>query len=239
MQESLSIKGTREGLTITLGVGELEGMLEELGRHLEMQGSFFRGGAVALKVADRAMNTEDLRRVLDLLRAHDMILRTVVTTNHDTGDAAREMGLRLLSTGAQDEDEASDSIRAPRPSLRGNTLEGTRGILIRHVVRSGQVVRHTGHITVLGDVNAGGEIIAGGDIIVWGRLLGTAHAGALGDESASICALDMSPLQLRIAEQIARPIEDEGDGDTSPEVAHVREGRIVVEPWHRARGRAR
>src|SRR5439155_16232339 len=78
-------------------------------------------------------------------------------------------------------------------------------VFVRRTIRSGQIVRHHGHVTVLGDLNAGGEVIAGGNVIVWGRLSGTVHAGALGDRNAVILALELAPTQLRIADLIARP----------------------------------
>jgi septum site-determining protein MinC len=59
------------------------------------------------------------------------------------------------------------------------------------------------------------------------------HAGALGDEEAVICALDLAPTQLRIAGHIARSPEDRRRKPV-PEVAAVREGQIVAVPWHGA-----
>ncbi|HEX5689603.1 MAG TPA: septum site-determining protein MinC, partial [Roseiflexaceae bacterium] len=100
---------------------------------------------------------------------------------------------------------------------------------VHRTVRSGQVVRHHGHITVLGDLNAGGEIIAGGNVVVWGRLRGTVHAGALGDRSAIICALELAPTQLRIADLIAVP--PSGRAERLPEVARVVDEQISVEGW--------
>jgi septum site-determining protein MinC len=65
-----------------------------------------------------------------------------------------------------------------------------------------------GRLPSLGDVNPGAEIIAGGSVVVWGRLRGLVHAGAMGDDTAVICALDLNPTQLRIADQIAIPPAD-------------------------------
>lgn len=52
MRGAVSIKGTREGLTITLGQGEYAELFAELEEHLKTQGAFFRGAKVALQVAD-------------------------------------------------------------------------------------------------------------------------------------------------------------------------------------------
>ena len=102
------------------------------------------------------------------------------------------------------------------------------------MVRSGQVIRHTGDVVIVGDVNPGAEVAAGGDIYIWGRLHGIAHAGAMGDDKAVICALDLSPMQLRIAQLVARAEDNEHRKSQGPEIAYVRKDGIVVEPWHKA-----
>jgi septum site-determining protein MinC len=83
---------------------------------------------------------------------------------------------------------------------------------------------------IIGDVNPGAEVVAGGDIVVWGRARGLVHAGALEDENAVICALELAPTQLRIASHIARSPE-ERPAQPVPERASVRDGQIVAVPW--------
>ena len=104
-------------------------------------------------------------------------------------------------------------------------------VLVRRTLRSGQTVRHTGHIVVIGDVNPGAEIIAGGDVVVWGRLRGTVHAGAGGDDDAVVCALVLAPTQLRIGSHIARSPGGEPGRRILPEVASVQGDQIVAKPW--------
>ncbi|MFY9739130.1 MAG: septum site-determining protein MinC, partial [Candidatus Cybelea sp.] len=89
-------------------------------------------------------------------------------------------------------------------------------------------LHHTGNIVVVGDVNPGAELLATGDILVFGRLAGIAHAGAQGDDSARIYALDLDPTQLRIATSIAADAEPKRRSTPVPEVAIARDGRIVV-----------
>jgi len=230
MKGTVSIKGTRDGLTITLGSGDLPLLLEDLAQHLAAQGAFFRGGTVALHVGGRVMAAEDLSRFKDLLAQHEMILRTVVATHASTQQAARVLGLRLVDQ--EPKQEASAPLQA-RPSTPHPT-DGSKGTLIHRLVRSGQVIRHTGHVVVIGDVNPGAEIIAGGDVVIWGKLQGTVHAGAMGNGLAVVCALELNPLQLRIGDLIARPDEGERPRNPCPEVAYVRDNMIVVEPWDRA-----
>ena len=103
----------------------------------------------------------------------------------------------------------------------------------RHVTCTRTVVDTAdtaGTIVVVGDVNPGAQIVAEGDVIVWGKLRGVVHAGAAGDEDAMVGALILAPTQLRIGKQIARAPDDKR-ARHFPEVARVREGRIIVEPW--------
>jgi septum site-determining protein MinC len=104
-------------------------------------------------------------------------------------------------------------------------------VFIDHTLRSGRTVRTNGNVIVYGDVNPGAEIVAGGSIIIWGKLRGTVHAGANGDETAIVCALDLAPTQLRIAGYITVSPQDKRRKPL-PETAAVRQGRIVAEPWN-------
>jgi septum site-determining protein MinC len=110
-----------------------------------------------------------------------------------------------------------------------HVVESSPGTLYQAAtLRGGQVLHHTGNIVVVGDVNPGAELIATGDILVFGRLAGIAHAGAQGDESARIYALDLAPTQLRIATFIAAEGETKRRAAPVPEVALTRDGRIII-----------
>ena len=128
----------------------------------------------------------------------------------------------------QSEDQQAADTETERHHGRENAL------LVRRTIRSGQTVRCTGHVTVLGDVNPGGQVVAGGDIVIWGKLRGTVHAGATGDDHALVCALVLAPTQLRIGSHIARSPEEEVKDLVIPEMARVQENGIVVEPWSMA-----
>ena len=71
-------------------------------------------------------------------------------------------------------------------------------------VRSGEYLDSHGDLLILGDVNPGAKVSAEGNIIIWGRLLGIAHAGSEGNSKATISALQLRPVQLRIAKKVAR-----------------------------------
>ncbi len=229
MAERVTIKGTKDGLMVIIGAGELSAILEQLDQHVSQRPVFFRGGRVALQLGQRDMPQQELEHLNDLLAGYDMILRTVVCSSQTTQEAATSMGLRVIEPRPRVEIEPEPTTPPILQAARGLG----KGVLLRHLVRSGQVVRHTGHVAILGDVNAGGEVAAGGDIIIWGRLYGTAHAGSMGNQDAVICALEMAPLQLRIGNLVARPEENERYGALVPEMASIRDDAIVVESWNK------
>jgi septum site-determining protein MinC len=218
--DSISIKGTKDGLLVTLGKGDLVGVLAELEERLSGRASFFKGGWVALAVGQRELSIEEIGHIKALLARNEVVLGMVISEAPVTRAAARHLGL---------ETRRSPHL-PPRPDWRTEE-EFSEGVLIRCTLRSGQVVRHPGHVVVIGDVNAGAEVIAGGDIIIWGSLRGTVHAGAVGDDRAIVCALDLAPTQLRIGEHIARPPEDMPKRRNAPEMAFVQEEMIIVEEW--------
>lgn len=68
------------------------------------------------------------------------------------------------------------------------------------IVRSGQTIRATGDIIVIGDVNPNGKIEASGSIYVLGKLKGIVHAGINGNVDAIVAAATFEPTHVLIAE---------------------------------------
>ncbi|SRR6056297_1481485 len=102
--------------------------------------------------------------------------------------------------------------------------------LINRTLRSGQKVKKSGNVVIIGDINPGAEVIAGGDIIVFGKIRGVVHAGAGGSTEASVTALKLEPTQLRISKKIARPPEESKNRKSlNPERAFIQDGQIMVE----------
>jgi septum site-determining protein MinC len=215
---AVTIKGTSDGLVIQLRDGPLDAVLSEMEARLASKASFFLGGRVALRVGARALSAEQLTAIGRTMEELGVTLWAVESEHPATHVAAEELG---LETGLRDL-RLSATEQLPR--------EDMAGIVIRRTLRSGQSVQHAGHVTLIGDVNPGAEVVAGGDIVVWGKLRGTAHAGAVGDDSAIVCALQLAPSQIRIGSFIARSPE-RGRPPKVPEMASVQDGDIVVERW--------
>jgi septum site-determining protein MinC len=219
MPVEVSVKGIHEGLLITFGEGSWEEAFPSLLAHLDSKPDFFLGANAILQLGAFPLQAADLARLRSALADRGMGLRTVLSQSPETVSAAKDLGL-----------ETALPVREVRETPLSTELTGSEAILLHQTLRSGNSVRFPGHVTVLGDVNPGAEIIAGGSVIVWGHLRGTVHAGAEGDERSIVCALDLSPTQLRIAGYAAT--SPAGGGGSRPEVASLREGRLVAEPWN-------
>ena len=213
MAKLIAIKGGKDGLRLQLDEqAAWEDLLEALRAQISQGSSFFNGAQLMVDIGERALAEDQLTALLELMHEHGVRPESLASTARESRTSARAVGIA-----------ARPLARAPEGEDRSEAAFAWR------TVRSGQVIRHHGHVTVLGDVNAGGEIIAGGNVLVWGRLRGTVHAGALGDRQAVICALELAPTQLRIADLIARA--PEGGAGRFPEVAFVENDQIGVEPW--------
>jgi septum site-determining protein MinC len=223
MTETITIKGTSDGLVITLGEGSFQAVLADLEKHLTSRASFFLGGRVALRVGERPLSAEQLQTIGTIVQEMGVTLWAVEGTHPTTEAAARELGLEV---------HVRPAASSPPAAAEQVSLEEMVGIVVRKTLRSGQSIQHAGHVTLIGDVNPGAEVVAGGDVIVWGKLRGTVHAGAMGDDRAVVCALQLAPSQIRIAMHIARP-PDRGRPPKVPEMASVQEDRIVVERWNK------
>lgn len=129
-------------------------------------------------------------------------------------------------------DENIDKIPAPQKLIDVPSVyrQDDKCVFIKSMLRNGQRLNSEGNVIVMGDVNPGAQIVAGGNIVVLGTLRGVAHAGAWGDQSAIVFALNLQPTQLRIANIIAvAPADVEVTG--YPEVAQAKNGKIVIEPY--------
>ena len=254
-RSAVKIKGRPGGVSLELGEGDWDELIQLLEERLNAAEGFFRGGRVVLDVGSRPLIEDHLRQIRRLLEEHGMKLGIVRSTAERTIQAALEVGVSITNEETESLNvvpemsaflPSSTSTTAPTgtPSSYAPAESQTSRPLVHHVhrgsLRSGQVLRKTESIVIIGDVNPGAQVISGGDIMVWGRLRGVAHAGADGNRRAVVTAIDFVPTQLRIATVTAvAPEQKKGRGlmfwkkepERRPEIARIVDGRIVVEPW--------
>ena len=221
----IQIKGIRDGLLITLGGAAWPDLASAFVKNVDERSSFFQGARVVLDVGTNELRVAELSVLRDQLSERGISLWAVLSESSITETTAQNLGL-------------ATRLSKPRPVQTHEIVEELPEDATKWVkgpLRSGGRVSFEGNIVVLGDVNPGAEIVAGGSVIVWGRLRGVVHAGAQGEEKAVVCALELIPTQLRIAGEIA--ISPKKHGKSHPEVARLKDGHLVAEPWQELTGR--
>lgn len=217
---TIQIKGIRDSLLVTLGGESWSELQTALIESIDDRPEFFKGARMVIDVAGQVLRVVELSALRNALSERGISLWAILSESPLTEQTAQNLGLATrLSKPNRNEAHvvAADS-----------TENGA--MWIQQTVHSGQKITYEGNVVVLGDVNPGAEILATGCVIVWGRLRGVVHAGAQGDDKAVVCALELTPTQLRIAGEIA--ISPTRKGKPQPEIASLKNGRLIAEPWH-------
>ncbi len=241
---------------------EWDALLAELAERIRNREQFFRGAAMTVNLGRRIIDEPEWADLRETLGRYEMQIEAVVSTSDQSRAIAAVHGVRhrapafaargdtvaeaTAAAGLSPRpaaapplttaDEIDFGILAdaqdPVPPAQSLWPEAVGGLFLRRTLRSGQSIQHDGDVCIIGDVNPGAEVLAGGDVVVWGSLRGLVHAGAGGNTEAVICALQLAPTQLRIADTRSRgPEPGSAAAGQSPEMARSVEGRIVVEPW--------
>ncbi|WP_067837395.1 septum site-determining protein MinC [Amphibacillus sediminis] len=200
-KQYVTIKGTREGLTLYLDDScSFDDLLEELDRTLS-QDDLDEEQMITLTVqlGNRYLHNDQEETLRALIRKKNKM----VVQNIESNVILKQQALELK--------EESD-VRT-----------------ITKTVRSGQVVEVKGDLLLIGDVNPGATVKATGNVFIMGNLRGIAHAGYLGNKEAIIAASYMDPVQLRIAGLYSRSPDYNSDG-VYLECGYVDDsGKIVID----------
>lgn len=207
--EIVQLKGSRFGLELVAAPGETFAAVKaDIQQKLETGSKFFRRGTVIQTAPGRfsARQEEALRK---LFHQHGVMFRV---------EAVEKAGQLSAS---------KESPPAAEPAAAGQNM-----LVINRTVRGGQEITTPGSVLICGNVNPGAQIIAGGSIDIRGICRGMVHAGAYGDTTAFIIADRLMPVQIRIADRIARS----PDGELKPKVAEraaIKDGKIIIESIER------
>ncbi|EAR18984.1 possible septum site-determining protein [Synechococcus sp. WH 7805] len=178
-------------------------------------------GSVDLDMGDWSMGCRELTELMEALGREGYTVQQIITHCPKTQIGAAALG---FPTGLRPMADTDEETGGAKTDERRGDLRIHRGTL-----RSGDHLSSEGHALVIGDVNPGASVTAQGNVYVWGRLRGRAHAGAAGNLSARIIALQLRPLQLRIADLVARGPEEPPMAGQA-EQACIRDGDIAIEP---------
>ena len=216
MSQPVVLKSNRYGINLILDADMPFGQLEEaiLEKFRESE-KFFKNAKIAISFEGRRLSQEEEFSILDMI-AKNTSIQVICVVDQD--EMREQMYKEKIDSYYQD--------------VADNTGEFYKGTL-----RSGQVLKCDTSIVIIGDVNPGAKIIAKGTIVILGSLKGNAYAGAAGDESCFVTALDMDPVQIKIGNVIGRSA-DRGPWEAirnrhrtmDPQIALVSKGNIMIEP---------
>ncbi|MCD6355982.1 MAG: hypothetical protein J7L66_01745, partial [Anaerolineaceae bacterium] len=188
-KKTFPIKGFKEGLLITLSNGKWKDIQNTLISQIEEKSTFFNGAKVAIEIGERVLHAAEMAKLRDVLSDKGVKLFAILSNSKVTDVNAESLGLKTRKS----------VLREKNLNIGAVILDGEPAIFINKTIRSGTSIKNIYHIVIHGDVNPGGEVISSGSIIIWGKLRGSAHAGVDGSEKEVVCAMQMDPIQLRIA----------------------------------------
>lgn len=179
MKSKVVIKSSKSGMSVYLDpectfeelLAEIEGKFKESAR-------FWGNVQMALMLEGRELSAEEEFRVVNTITENSGI-EILCLLDHDAGRIER----------------CEKALNQKLMELSSRTGQFYKGDL-----RRGESLESEASVVIIGDVNHGARVTAKGNIIVLGELRGTAHAGVSGNRSAVIVAMEMAPLQLRIAD---------------------------------------
>lgn len=224
MEQPVVIKSNRYGLTVCLDKElDFETLRKGVAEKFSESKKFFKGAELAIAFEGRVLTQEEQILLVQEIVDHAGIKVPCIVDV----DAAKEAVMK----------QAVDHTKTPV-----HTQDGGDGKFYKGTLRSGQVLESETSIIVLGDVNPGATVVSKGNVVVLGSLKGSIYVGAGGNENTFVAALSMDPMQIRIADHIARN-SDESDkkekkkflkkkdkADGEPMIAYVEAGNIYIEP---------
>lgn len=205
------IKGTKSGIIVVMEPAmDFDSIKVAVAEKFRTSSDFLGNATMAISFEGHELSNEQQRELLDIINENSKLnIICIVDTNPKTEEIFKK------------------SLEDKLMELNANSGQFYKGNL-----RSGQVLESETSIIIIGDVKPGAKVVSKGNIIVLGFLKGNAFAGASGNENAFVLALDMNPVQIRIADIIARsPDSPQQKKEKETKVAYIEDGNIYIEPF--------
>ena len=180
--------------------------------------SFFKDAESVVSFKGRNISDDEEQQLIDII-----IQETELDITFIRGGWRKDTGI-LTKTTTPPEPMLARAAQVKTSYMESNTAYYKTGL------RGGQSIKFEGSVVIMGDVNPGSEVVANGNVIILGALKGMAHAGAGGDDTCFVSALDLKPTQLRIAETISYVPKSDKKGESTPAYAHIKNGQVFVSP---------
>ena len=215
MNHSVMIKGTKSGLILVLDKNsDYEELKQEVAKKFDETARFLGEAVLALTFEGRELDTGEQQEIIQIIEEHTQVHIDCVVEQDEKLEAKFEKSLNehLME------------------------LENNTGMFHKGTLRSGVCLEFESSVVILGDVKEGAKVVSKGNIVILGSLKGNAFAGASGNPNSFVVALDMDPIQIRIADIIARSPDEQKKKKSKamqPKIAYIDQGNIYIEPLDR------
>lgn len=210
MKEQVAIKGTKSGIILVLN--EKKGFQElkkAVAKKFKESAGFLGDATKAISFQGKELTDDEKMELVDIIQEN--------------------CNLKIVCIMEKDE-ELENTFRKTI-ECRTKEVDYSTGQFFKGNLRSGQVLDVETSIIVIGDVKAGAKVISKGNVIILGALKGNVYAGSAGNTDAFVVALDMDPVQIRIADTIARsPDNPTKKKVKETKIAFWEDGNIYIEP---------
>lgn len=179
MKSRVVIKSSKSGMSVYLDPEcTFEELLAEIAAKFKESARFWGNVQMALMLEGRELTA----------REEFMVVNTI------TDNSGIEV-LCLIDNDAKRIERCEKALNQKLMELSSQTGQFYKGDL-----RRGESLESEASIVIIGDVNHGARVTAKGNIIILGELKGTVHAGVSGNRSSVVVAMEMAPLQIKIAD---------------------------------------
>lgn len=208
MSSTVKIRGSKHGISVKIDKeASYEDIKNDIASEFKDAGKFLGEERLAISFEGKYLTDEQQEELVDII--HQNCNVHIVC---------------IMDQNSEQEQKFQKSVQQTMMEFDASTGQFYKGQL-----RSGQVLEFEQSVIIIGDVNPGASVISKGNIIILGSLRGTAFAGASGKKNCFIVAMDMQPIQIRIADVFARA-SDNNKGPSDPRIAFVEDENIYIEP---------
>lgn len=210
MSDTVVIKGTKSGIILVLNAEtEYDVLKKDVAAKFKASAAFLGEAQKAITFQGKSLTEEQKLEMIGII----------------------EENCSLSIVCIMEEDERLE--QAFRSTMEKQVVQQdySTGQFFKGNLRSGQVLDVETSIIIIGDVKAGAKVISKGNVIILGSLKGNVYAGSAGNQNAFVVALDMDPMQIRIADTIARaPDKPKKKQPKETKIAFWEDGNIYIEP---------
>lgn len=243
MKNPVIIKGNKYGISIVLDKEmSFDTLMDSLVDRLKDAENFFDSDRqLAVTFEGRVLSNEEIDKLLSLIAANSKLnIQYVIEENSELEttfydviraeeDAAKNQKQAVSEENSSNISDKEEDMAALKPSSAEN--KDGNSMFYKGILRSGQSLEAKESLIIIGDVNPGAKVVAGGNIIIIGALKGSVTAGANGNRNAFVMAMSMNPIQIQIANIIAKSADVKHKNITKKEtmIARIVNDHIYIE----------